>query len=214
MDGEASGRGGGAKGWRQRESGSGKTVKRGRATRGAKRGKASRSGRLAGTVSKTLLGGRQGSAVCAAVVVVGEQIGDHVDEVSSRCEVAGGAPTGRSGRGGRAVGGERQKTRPGRGLSAASCQTLAAVSHVVRARILAKLLEGPAVYRSLQRMTKLKAGPLYHHVNQLRLAGLIMPKQRDLYELTRGGRNLILALTAVAPLIRDRRRRPHPRGGR
>ena len=78
----------------------------------------------------------------------------------------------------------------------------------MRARVMTKLLEGPAVYRSLQRATKLKPGPLYHHINQLRLAGLIMPKQRDLYELTRGGRNLILALMAAAPLIRDRRPRP------
>jgi len=71
-----------------------------------------------------------------------------------------------------------------------------------------KLLEGPGTYRALQKVTKLKAGPLYHHVSQLRLAGLILPKQRDLYELTRGGRNLILTVAAVGGLIRDGRRRP------
>jgi predicted transcriptional regulator len=85
---------------------------------------------------------------------------------------------------------------------------LAAVGHEQRARILRKLLDGPATYRALQRLTKLKAGPLYHHVNQLRLNGLILPKQRDLYELTRGGRNVILAVLALGSLIRDGRRRP------
>ena len=85
---------------------------------------------------------------------------------------------------------------------------MAAVGHEARARILAKLLEGPAIYRALQKVTKLAAGQLYHHIAQLRIAGLILPKQRDLYELTRGGRNLILVVRAMEPLIRDRRRRP------
>jgi hypothetical protein len=78
-------------------------------------------------------------------------------------------------------------------------------------RLMGKLLEGPATYGALQRLTKLKAGPLYHHVNQLRLGGLIRPKQRDLYELTRGGRNLILAILVAGPLINDSRRRPQAR---
>ena len=89
-----------------------------------------------------------------------------------------------------------------------TCRSLAAMGHAQRAKLMAKLLEGPATYRALQKVTGLKAGPLYHHVNQLRLAGLILPKQRDLYELTRGGRNLILAALAAGSLIRDKRRRP------
>lgn len=87
-------------------------------------------------------------------------------------------------------------------------QAFSAAGHVQRARIMAKLLEGPATYRALQRVTKLKSGPLYHHVNQLRLAGLILPKQRDLYELTRGGRNLVVAAGLLGPLVSDKRRRP------
>ena len=148
--------------------------------------------------------------VCAAVVVVGEQTGNRTDQVSGACEVAVGRPRASSGRGAKTAAGGRQRGRRGRGLSAATCQTVAAASHVVRAQILAKLLEGPAVYRSLQRVAKLKPGPLYHHINQLRLAGLMLPKQRDLYELTRAGRNLILGLMALAPLVRDGRRRPQP----
>ncbi len=87
-------------------------------------------------------------------------------------------------------------------------EALAAVAHVQRLTIMLKLLDGPATYAALTRATKLKAGPLYHHIGQLRLAGLILPKQRDLYELTRGGRNLMLAVAVVGPVTRDRRRRP------
>ena len=90
------------------------------------------------------------------------------------------------------------------------CRALAAVGHLQRGKILLKLLEGPGTYQSLRAVTGLKAGPLYHHVNQLRLAGLVLPKQRDLYELTRGGRNLIVAAMALEPLTQDTRRRPFP----
>ena len=94
-----------------------------------------------------------------------------------------------------------------------TCQALASAGHPQRAALLRKLLEGPATYRALQKATKLKAGPLYHHISQLRLAGLILPKQRDLYELTRGGRNLILAVIVMGPMVRDIRRRPIAVGG-
>jgi len=92
--------------------------------------------------------------------------------------------------------------------SASTCRAFAAAGHPTRAKLLAKLVDGPATYRALQYATKLAAGPLYHHINQLRLAGLILPKQRDIYELTRGGRNLIVVMAAVEPLLRDGRRRP------
>ncbi len=98
--------------------------------------------------------------------------------------------------------------RSTRSLSAATCAALAAVGHQQRGKLLSKLLEGPATYQALKKVTKLSPGPLYHHINQLRLAKLIFPKQRDLYELTRGGRNLILIAQAIGPLIGDARRRP------
>jgi DNA-binding transcriptional ArsR family regulator len=98
--------------------------------------------------------------------------------------------------------------RPPARLPDASTEAFAAIGHPQRARMLLALLAGPATYGSIQKTTKLKAGPLYHHINQLRLAGLIAPKQRDLYELTRGGRNLALLAIAAAPLIKDSRRRP------
>ena len=93
-------------------------------------------------------------------------------------------------------------------LSKQVCVAMAAAGHEVRAKLMLKLLDGPATYCALKRATKLEAGPLYHHINQLRLAGLILPKQRDLYELTRGGRNLILAMMVLDHAVHDRRRRP------
>ncbi|MBU0716604.1 MAG: hypothetical protein KJ749_00005, partial [Planctomycetes bacterium] len=113
------------------------------------------------------------------------------------------------GSGGAGTGGRRGS----RTIDAKTLACLAAAGHPIRGRLLTKLLEGPATYRALQRTTKTKAGPLYHHINQLRLAGLIMPKQRDLYELTRAGRNLILVALAIKPLLNDRRRRPVARAG-
>ncbi|MCP4250511.1 MAG: winged helix-turn-helix transcriptional regulator [bacterium] len=91
-------------------------------------------------------------------------------------------------------------------------EVMAAVGSGHRMQILVKLLEGPATYRSLQKNTRLKSGPLYHHIAQLRLAGLVGPKCRDLYELTRGGRNLVLVVLTLPRLIQDRRPRPTPHG--
>jgi len=100
------------------------------------------------------------------------------------------------------------ETRRASGIVKDTAYRLAAVGHPKRLAILALLLEGPAVYRAVQKKTSLRPGPLYHHVNQLRLAGLIRPKERDLYELTRGGRNVVLIATALSKLAKDGRSRP------
>lgn len=84
-------------------------------------------------------------------------------------------------------------------------QALAALGHPMRVRILAKLLEGTMVYQAMKKLTRLQPGPLYHHINQLRLSGLVNSKERNLYELTRGGRNLILVTLAARTIIVDRR---------
>jgi DNA-binding transcriptional ArsR family regulator len=82
---------------------------------------------------------------------------------------------------------------------------LAALGSEHRLAILSGLLEGPATYRWLQNRTGLKAGPLYHHISQLRMAGLVGPKTRDVYMLTRAGRNALLAVIAMLPLLKDTR---------
>ncbi len=137
------------------------------------------------------------------MLLVAEHVGGEWEEITQLCEVDLGS----------SLSGRRVVARRGTRISPGTCRALAALGNDQRVKIMAKLLEGPAIYRSLQRVTKLRAGPLYHHINQLRLAGLILPKQRDLYELTRGGRNLILTAMVVGPLIRDGRRRLQPRAG-
>jgi DNA-binding transcriptional ArsR family regulator len=79
---------------------------------------------------------------------------------------------------------------------------LAAIAHPQRAEILLKLLGGEATHRSLAKTTGLKAGPLYHHLRELRMAGLIGPKVRDLYVLTARGARAILATMAIERLCR------------
>ena len=69
-----------------------------------------------------------------------------------------------------------------------------------RLAILHSLLEGPANYRRLQAATQLKAGPLYHHISELRLAGLIGPKARDSYQLTELG-NRLTVLSVLLPKL-------------
>jgi DNA-binding HxlR family transcriptional regulator len=149
--------------------------------------------------------GREGG--CAATIIIVERAGRGSDAVCNTVKV----PSGGTGSGQRAAGGGRPAPGGGRGSGEVPrpvCQAFSTLGHVLRAKIVRKLLEGPATYQALKRLTKLKVGPLYHHVNQLRLAGIILPKQRDLYELTRGGRNLILGALALAPLVKDRRTRP------
>lgn len=132
---------------------------------------------------------------CGAMIVVVEKAGDKWDELRGVVEIRTAPAGGAKGRG---AAGHVQR----------AARALAAVGHVQRLKIMLKLIEGPATYQALQRATRLRAGPLYHHVNQLRMAGLILPKQRDLYESTRGGRNLILLVMAAEASIKDARRRP------
>ena len=67
-----------------------------------------------------------------------------------------------------------------------------------------KLLPGQIICgrNRLAKATGLKAGPLYYHLRELREAGLIGPRVRDLYVLTRQGRRLILATMATEHLCR------------
>ena len=133
---------------------------------------------------------------CAALLIVGEP-------VAGRRDLAQGSVTVRAAGAGATVGRGVSKSLAGR-----ACAAFAALGHAARMVVLRKLLAGPATYRALQRATRMKAGPLYHHINQLRLAGLLLPKQRDLYELTRGGRNVLLAAAVIVAVAGDRRPRP------
>ena len=84
----------------------------------------------------------------------------------------------------------------------ATAGLLDALAHGQRLRILLELLAGEATHRLLAKVTGLKAGPLYHHIRELRSAGLIGPKVRDLYVLTAKGRRAILGSLALERLCR------------
>jgi DNA-binding transcriptional ArsR family regulator len=76
-------------------------------------------------------------------------------------------------------------------------ELFSAMSHPQRVAILCQLLEGEANHQILADITGLKAGPLYHHLRELRYAGLIGPKVRDTYKITRKGQRAILAAQAI-----------------
>lgn len=148
---------------------------------------------------------------CGVSLLIVERVGGELYETQRTYEVVIDGITGDASKGG-GRGGRSSAKRLG-ALAANACQAMAACGHPVRAIILTELLYGPATYRALQHAAKAKAGPLYHHIHHLRLAGLIRPKQRDLYELTRGGRNLILIVLVAKPCMADKRRRPFSVGG-
>lgn len=82
--------------------------------------------------------------------------------------------------------------------------SLGSLASTHRLTIVHRLMEGPAGYGQLREATKLQAGPLYHHIGFLRLAGVVGPKSRDVYELTESGRRLALLSVLVPKLLRSR----------
>jgi len=90
--------------------------------------------------------------------------------------------------------------RAGGGSVRSFVRSLAAAAHPQRMAMLTLLLSGAGRYAALRMATRLKVGPLYYHIRELRTAGLLQPKKRDIYELTVRGRQLALALQAVASL--------------
>lgn len=100
------------------------------------------------------------------------------------------------------VGGRGGAARTSAREIAHAARWLAAVGHPVRLKLLIHLLGGPAVYRDLCRVSGTASGPLYFHLNRLRLLDLVRAVERDLYELTVPGRNLIAAVLAATRLTR------------
>jgi len=93
---------------------------------------------------------------------------------------------------------EKVAKRVSKGFDADSMAAiLAAMGHVQRLRIMLKLLGGDATHKLLSKETGLKPGPLYHHIRELRSAGMIGPKIRDLYTLSDTGRRVLLTILAM-----------------
>jgi len=81
-------------------------------------------------------------------------------------------------------------------LSAASNERIAklcnAMANARRVAMLKAIFTGSGSYAQLSEALGLKAGPLYHHVRELRLAGLLELAQRDTYRLTEYGKYALL----------------------
>lgn len=144
---------------------------------------------------------------CSVVLMVVERVGRRLDRVTSKLQISS-IGTGWRGKPARSRKWDRRASKSSGQFPARACQAMFALGHVQRMRIMRKLLDGPAIYQALKKLTRLKSGPLYHHINHLRLAGLLLPKQRDLYELTRAGRNAVLGVMAMGSLVGDSRPRP------
>jgi len=95
------------------------------------------------------------------------------------------------------VGDRLNRRFDGRALAA----LLTGVAHAQRLAILGELLRGSATYAQLVKATGQASGPLYHHINKLRLSGVVRPAARDLYELTPLGEDVTLALMALGKLV-------------
>jgi DNA-binding transcriptional ArsR family regulator len=76
--------------------------------------------------------------------------------------------------------------------------TLAALGSAERMEVLLALSAGRSTHAELALWTGLRPGPLYHHLNRLRLAGLLEISRRNVYELSRPGREALLAALAFA----------------
>lgn len=77
---------------------------------------------------------------------------------------------------------------------------LAALGHPDRLRILLTLLAGNLRHSDLAGFTRLAAGPLYHHLDRLRMAGLLFLVARNEYAISPWGREWLLGVLAIKSL--------------
>lgn len=68
---------------------------------------------------------------------------------------------------------------------------LSGLAHPDRFRLAGVILTGGQTHRDLSTATKLKTGPLYHHIRELERAGLLQTSTRNVHELTDLGRMLL-----------------------
>lgn len=94
------------------------------------------------------------------------------------------------------------KRAPGSGELSLVAETLAALGSMHRLRIINLLLLGTASYRALVKATGLLAGPMYHHLRHLELAGLLESKQRNEYALTRRGKRIGAVARALGQVLK------------
>ncbi len=83
--------------------------------------------------------------------------------------------------------------------SDAVARVLSAVSHPVRIEVLTALLEGPLTGAELEaKLDASSTGRLYHHLKELRAAGVVVQPRRSVYELPVRHVVPVLALLSLA----------------
>jgi len=74
---------------------------------------------------------------------------------------------------------------------------LAAFGQRRRLRISRAILSGANTHHELARVSGLAPGPLYHHIKTLERAGMLVVVERNRYDLTAFGRDLLLVATML-----------------
>jgi len=80
---------------------------------------------------------------------------------------------------------------------------LSAFGHPQRIAIMKAIYTGAGSYGELRKRVGLKAGPMYHHLRELRLAGVLADGPRDVYRLTRRGRDVLILACSLGALWDD-----------
>jgi DNA-binding HxlR family transcriptional regulator len=77
---------------------------------------------------------------------------------------------------------------------------LSGFGHPHRVAIVKAIYAGAGTYRELRKKVPLKAGPMYHHLRELRLAGVLADGPRDVYRLTPRGRDAVMVVCSIGTL--------------
>jgi DNA-binding transcriptional ArsR family regulator len=76
-----------------------------------------------------------------------------------------------------------------------------AFAHPQRVSIMKAIYTGAASYADLREKVGLKAGPMYHHIKELRLAGVVSDGPRDLYRLTPRGEKALIVVCSMSSIL-------------
>ncbi len=82
----------------------------------------------------------------------------------------------------------------------ALAKLLSGFGHPQRVAIAKAIFTGAGRYADLRERVGLKAGPMYHHLRELRLAGVLADGPRDVYRLTPQGRDALILACSLASL--------------
>jgi predicted transcriptional regulator len=78
---------------------------------------------------------------------------------------------------------------------------LSAFAHPQRVAIMKAIYTGAGTYAALRSKVGLKAGPMYHHLRELRLAGVLADGPRDVYRLTSKGRDALIIACSLGSIL-------------